>query len=436
MTQEWTNWAGNLRARPLVTEVPRDVGELLTVIGRAANAGQRVKALGAGHSFTGAAVTDGVSVSLDHLSGIESVTPCADGTSLVTVGAGTRLHDLGPALWERGLAMTNLGDIDVQSVAGALSTGTHGTGARFGGLASQVVGARIALADGEEVEATGDLLEAARLGLGALGVLTAVTLRCEPAFLLRAVEAPGRLDETLERFQATNAAVDHHEFYWFPHTDRVLTKTNSRLPATEPSAPLGRVRGWIDDELLSNTTFEVLNRIGAARPSVIPAMNRVSARALSARTFTDRSYRVFASSRRVRFQEMEYAVPVAQVPVVLDEIRRWLDRSDYRVAFPVEVRCAAADDVWLSTAHGRDTGYIAVHQYHRRAPGAYFDAFEKIAVDAGGRPHWGKLHTRRADELRASYPQFDSFVAVRDKVDPRGMFANAYLEGVLGPRLL
>ncbi|MGU3435780.1 D-arabinono-1,4-lactone oxidase [Actinomycetes bacterium M1A6_2h] len=436
MTRVWTNWAGNQQARPLATEAPRDVGELLTIIDRAAESGRRVKAVGAGHSFTGVAVTDGVSVALDKLAGIESVAPCADGTSLVTVGAGTRLHDLGPALWERGLAMTNLGDIDVQTVAGALSTGTHGTGARVGGIASQVVAARIALADGGEVDATGDLLEAARLGLGALGVLTAVTLRCEPAFLLRATEAPGRLDETLERFAATNAAVDHHEFYWFPHTDRILTKANVRLPATEAAAPLGRVRGWIDDELLSNSTFEILNRIGAARPSAIPAMNRLAARALSARTFTDRSYRVFASSRRVRFREMEYAVPVEHVPGVLTEIRRWLDRSDYRVAFPVEVRCAAADDVWLSTAHGRATGYVAVHQYHRREPGTYFDAVEKIAVDAGGRPHWGKLHTRGADELRASYPQFDNFVAVRDKVDPGGMFANAYLESVLGPRLL
>ncbi|GGF97768.1 L-gulonolactone oxidase [Rhodococcoides trifolii] len=436
MTQVWTNWAGNQQARPQAAYVPRDVDELRSVVERATASGHRVKAVGAGHSFTGVAVTDGVSVSLDHLTGIESVTRCDDGTSLVTVGAGTRLHDLGPALWERGLAMTNLGDIDAQSVAGALSTGTHGTGARFGGLASQVVGARIVLSDGDEVEATGDLLEAARLGLGALGVLTAVTLRCEPAFLLRAVEAPGRLGETLERFAATTAALDHYEFYWFPHTDRVLTKANTRRAATEAPAPLGRVRGWVDDELLSNSAFEVLNRIGAVRPTVIPAMNRLAARALSARTFTDRSYRVFASSRRVRFREMEFALAVEQVPDVLNEIRRWVDRSDYRVAFPVEVRCAAADDVWLSTAYGRATGYVAVHQYHRREPGAYFDAVEKIATAAGGRPHWGKLHTRAADDLRSTYEHFDNFVAVRDKVDPQGTFDNAYLRSVLGPRLL
>lgn len=432
----WQNWARCAVANPRRLAAPATVAELSAEITRAAAEGLHVKCVGAGHSFTPVAVTDGVLISLDNLTGVESVVPVEPSGALVTVLAGTRLNELNPALWERGLAMTNLGDIDVQSVAGAISTGTHGTGARFGGLATQVRALQLVQADGAVVncspEENAELFNAARLGLGAIGIITKLTLLCEPAYAMRAEEAPALLSETMEQIGEHATGVDHFEFYWFPHTDRVLTKRNTRLPADTPLAPIGKIRGYIDDELISNTLFEGINRVATRFPSAIPRINGVSSRILSGREFTDRSYEVFASPRRVKFREMEYAIPVEALTQTLSEIDGWLRKSGALVTFPVEVRFAAADDIWLSTANGRDTAYVAVHQYHRRDHSEYFDAVESIARAVDGRPHWGKLHSRTAADLQPTYAHFDEFRSVRDKYDPTRMFDNAYLRQVLG----
>lgn len=431
----WRNWAGNQHAFPAHSAEPSSVDALRTVLRDAVDWSRSVRCVGAGHSFTPIAVTDGVQIGLDSLRGIETVVRDDDGSARVTVLAGTRLRELTARLWDLGLAMTNLGDIDEQSVAGAISTGTHGTGGRFGGIATQVCAVELMTADGQLVqcsrEENTDLFDAARVGLGALGVITRVTLECVPRFALRAVEEPSTLRATLDELDETVAGVDHFEFYWFPHTDRVLTKRNTRLPGDAVLKPLGKVRSYIDDELLSNTVFEGLNRVVTRMPALIPRVNAVSARALSAREYTDRSYRVFASSRTVRFVEMEYAVPVAQIGWVLREVDRWLERSSMSIAFPVEVRFAAADDIWLSTAYGRPTAYIAVHQYHRRDHREYFDAVEAICRSVGGRPHWGKLHSLGSDELRDCYEHFDHFLRVRDSMDPKKLFGSEYLERLL-----
>jgi FAD-linked oxidoreductase len=429
---QWSNWAGNHTAHPRRFAEPHSIDELETLVLRAEG---KIKCVGAGHSFTAIAVTDGMLIGLDRLRGIESVDDAEDGSALVTVLAGTRLRELNARLWERGYAMENLGDIDEQSIAGAISTGTHGTGSRFGGISAQVRALELLLADGSIVTCSDtnrpEVFDAARVGLGALGIITRVTLRCVPIFALQALEAPGSLTAALAELDDTVARVDHFEFYWFPHTDRVLTKSNTRLPASGPLAPLGRVRAYIDDELLSNTAFEAVNRVVTRFPRAIPRVNSFSARALSAREFTDRSYRVFASSRTVKFREMEYAVPAQSIAFVIREVQRWLDTSGFAVAFPVEVRFAAADDIWLSTAHGRDTAYIAVHQYHRRDHREYFDAVEAIARSVGGRPHWGKLHSMTAGDFTEMYENFDAFRAVRDALDPDRVFENDYLRTVL-----
>jgi L-gulonolactone oxidase len=428
----WTNWAGSARAEVTVAS-PSSVSEIAELVGTAAARGQRVKPIGAGHSFTTIGVTDGIQLRLDRLAGIVR----ADReTGLVTVLAGTRLHALNEALWQLGLSMTNLGDIDVQSISGAVSTGTHGTGAKFGGIATQIRALDLVLADGSPLHCSPDenpdVFAAARVGLGALGVITSVTLQCEPAFALAAAEGPGDLDEVLADLDENVVGNDHFEFYWFPHTRRVLTKRNNRvLPDTE-LRPIGRFRHWLDDELLSNKLFEGINRLTTRRPGLIPRVNGIAARTLSARDFIDRSHKVFASVRTVKFREMEYAVPRAAVPEVLAEIERYLAASGEHIGFPVEVRFAAPDDIWLSTAYDRESGYVAVHQYHRREYDTYFRAVEAIAKDVGGRPHWGKIHYRDADSLRTVYPRFDEFVALRDKLDPQRVFANEYLNRVLG----
>jgi L-gulonolactone oxidase len=428
----WTNWADTVSADVTVA-TPASVDELATLVAAAAERGERVKPIGAGHSFTAIGATDGVQLRLDRLAGV--VRADRD-TGLVTVLPGTRLHALNETLWRLGLSMTNLGDIDVQTISGAISTGTHGTGAKLGGIATQVRALELVLADGSVLHCDAgehpEVFAAARVGLGALGVIASVTLQCEPAFALAAAEAPAGLDETLEDLDGNVIGNDHFEFYWFPHTRRVLTKRNNRvLPGTELH-PVGRFRGWLDDEFLSNTVFDVLNRLATRRPSLIPRENGLATRLLGARDYIDRSYRVFASVRKVRFREMEYAVPRAAVPQLLAGIESYLSRSGELVGFPVEVRFAAADDIWLSTAHERETGYVAVHQYHRREHEPYFRAVEAIAKDVGGRPHWGKIHYRDADSLRAVYRRFGDFVAVRDKLDPRRTFGNDYLRRVLG----
>ncbi|SDC81962.1 L-gulonolactone oxidase [Sanguibacter gelidistatuariae] len=451
--QAWTNWARTTTCTPARIVAPRDEEAVRAAVLAAAGRGETVRAVGAGHSFTPAAATSGVMLSLDHLTGLERLVPLPDGGSLVTVGAGIRLYALNTLLAENGLAMVNLGDIDRQSLAGALSTGTHGTGGRLTGLAALVHGVRVLTADGSVVEADAQrrpaLFQAARLGLGAVGVLLAVTLRTTAAYTLTAQEEPWALDAVLDGLTGPGNLVDtndHFEFYWFPHTRRALTKRNNRGPADTGSrrGPLpggasgasasrwSRARRWIDDELLSNGLFTVTNEVGVVAPATIPSVNNIASRALSARTYTAPSHEVFVTPRRVRFREMEYAVPRADLPEVLGEVDRWIKSSGERVSFPVEVRFAAPDDVWLSTAYGREPAYIAVHQYIKTPHERYFAGVETILRRAEGRPHWGKLHTLGARELRELYPRFEDFQAVRTELDPAGLFANAYTRRVFG----
>ncbi|WP_426594297.1 D-arabinono-1,4-lactone oxidase [Cellulomonas sp. McL0617] len=434
----WRNWARTASATPQRVVHPADQDELVETVRGGAEDGLQVRAVGAGHSFTPVAASDGVHLHLDRLNAFERVAPQPDGTTHVTVGAGIRLGALNAELAARGLGMRNLGDIDKQSIAGAISTGTHGTGARLGGLATQVVGARLVTAKGDVVEAcpetNPELFELARLGLGSVGVLSAVTLEVVPAFKLEAVEEPWPLDRVLEGLDGPDGLVegnDHFEFYWFPHTRRALTKRNNRVP-DETERPLNPVRGWVDDELLSNGLFAVTNTVATIAPRTTVGINGLAARALSSRRFVAPAPEVFVSPRRVRFREMEYAVPRDQLVPVLAEIDRWLEASGQRVPFPVEIRFAAADDLWLSTAHGRETAYIAVHQYIRLPYESYFRAVEQIVAASGGRPHWGKMHWLEADRLSELYPRFADAQRVRQQADPDGVFSNPYLARLFG----
>jgi FAD-linked oxidoreductase len=428
----WRNWAGNQRATGITVVHPVGSEAIAAALQSAAAAGRRVRPIGSGHSFTAIGRPEDVQLVLDRHADLVDVT--ADG--LVTVQAGMPLHRLNAELEARGWALTNLGDVDRQTISGALSTGTHGTGAEFGGLASQVRALELVLADGSLLRCSPaenpDVFAAGRVGLGALGVLSTVTLQAVPAFALRAEEGPASLTELTDDFDAFMTSTDHVEFYWFPHTDRCATKRNTRVPLSEVDA-LPRWRWVWDDEVLANGAFAAVVATGRAVPALVPPLARVSSRALAARTQTDAAHRVFVSRRRVRFQEMEYAVPRAAAPEVLRELRRAVEAADWRVPFPVEVRVTAADDVPLSTASGRDSAYVAVHVPARSEPGEYFATFEAIAGSVGGRPHWGKLHGLDADALAARYPRFGEFVALRDRLDPAGVLGNAHLDRVLGP---
>jgi FAD-linked oxidoreductase len=429
----WRNWGRSESVRPQRIEFPRTVEAVQRAVSAAAARGLPIKAVGAGHSFTGIAVAPGVLLELRDLSGLVSVDR---DRSRVTLLAGTRLHQVPALLAPYGLAMENLGDIDRQSIAGAISTGTHGTGARFGGIAAQVVGATLVTATGEllriDENENRELLPAVALGLGALGILVEVTLQCVPAFVIHAVEQPEALDTVLAGLDDRVAAADHFEFYWFPHTDRAMTKTNTRLPESAPRHPLSTVGKWVDDTLVGSGLHQFACTSGKLVPSLVPAINRLSARVWGDREFTDASARVFATSRSVRFREMEYALPVENVRPAFDAVRTLIDERGWRIGFPIEVRFAAADDRWMSTAHGRASAYIAVHRYWREDPTEYFEAVEQIMLGFGGRPHWGKMHTLGAETLRERYPRFDEFTALRDRLDPDRLFRNAYLDRVLG----
>ncbi|HKB30215.1 MAG TPA: D-arabinono-1,4-lactone oxidase, partial [Streptosporangiaceae bacterium] len=337
-------------------------------------------------------------------------------------------------LLRAGLSLANVGDIQEQTVAGAIQTGTHGTGRDLGSIAAQVAGLEMVLADGRVVTCSAqedpDLFNAARVGLGALGVLTAVTLRVVPAFLLEAREEPMRWGEVLGRLDEFTAANEHFEFYWFPHSEGCLVKRNNRTSG--PARSLPRLRHLLDDEFLSNSVFGLACRIGHTFPGVITAVNGIAAKALGSRSYAEPAHRVFTSPRRVRFIEQEYAIGREHLPGALAEIRALFGRRPWKISFPIEVRVAPADDLWLSTAHGRDSAYIAVHVYHMSDYREYFRDVEAVMTAVGGRPHWGKMHTRDANYLRGVYPRFGDFLALRDKLDPERRFANGYLTQVLG----
>nr|MCW2728128.1 FAD-linked oxidoreductase [Aeromicrobium sp.] len=427
----WQNWGRNVQAHPARIARPGSTAEVAAVVRDAVAAGHTVKAVGAGHSFTAIAATDGVLLRLDRMSAILATDTA---TGRVRVQAGASLHALNPQLKARGLALPNLGDVDPQSVAGAVSTGTHGTGDKLFGISQAVVGVQI-------VTATGDVLEideqhpwfgAGRVTLGALGIITEVTLQCVPAFLLHAREEPMALPAVMEQLDQLVADNDHFEFYWFPHTEKTSTKRNNRVPPGTPRQPVGRFRSWLDDQFLSNTAFEGINRVVAGRRSWIPRVNGVAASTLSAREYVDDSYNVFVSPRTVRFRESEFAMPREALPVVLDELAAWFGAGHENISFPIEVRFTAADDVWMSTGHERDNCYVAVHQYWRSDPTAYFAAAQDIFTAHGGRPHWGKMHTLDASYFAGTYARFGDFVAIRDELDPGRTFSNAYLDRVLG----
>lgn len=395
--------------------------------------GLTVKAVGAGHSFTAIAATDGVLVDLGALDGLLAVD---ERLRRVTLGAGTNLYQLPALLAPFGLALENMGDIDRQTIAGATSTGTHGTGAAFRGLAAQITAAVLVTADGRvlhvDSERNAELLPAVRLGLGALGIVVELTIQCVPAFLLHAVEHPEGFDEVLDEFGARAKSVDHFEFYWWPHTDRVMTKRNTRLPGDEPRRPVSPLANFVEERVMSNGALALMCRVGHLAPSLTPRLNRLATRVYGDREYTDHSYEVFTAPRNVRFREMEYAVPRRAVPEAVRAVRALIEKNDWRISFPVEVRVAASDDNWLSTAQGRKSGYIAVHRHVSDDHLPYFREVEAIMRDLDGRPHWGKIHFQDAASLAPRYEHFADFVAVRDRLDPDRVFANPYLDRVLG----
>ncbi|HEY1451401.1 MAG TPA: D-arabinono-1,4-lactone oxidase [Solirubrobacteraceae bacterium] len=425
---EWRNWTGDESCVPAAIVRPRSIDELSAALPAR---GSRVRAVGSGHSFSDIACTDGMLLSLDRLADVLDV---ERSSGLVRVQGGITIGALSARLDEHGLALENLGDIDVQSIAGAISTGTHGTGARLANISSQVVELKLVLADGSTLvcsaEQEPEVFRAARVGLGSLGVIAEITLRCVPAFTLRGIDEPAPLAQTLERFEQLALGNDHFEFFVFPYADVALTRTNNRTD--EPPRPRGRLAAYANDVLLTNHAFGLFCRFARRVPGAIPQINRLVTRLAGRSERVERSASIFASPRLVRFTEMEYALPRERTPEAVRRVMELVERRGLAVPFPIEVRTAAPDDAMLSTAAGRETGYVAVHMFAGMEWRPYFEAVEAIMGELDGRPHWGKRHFQTAATLRGRYPEWDRFQAVRARLDPGGRFANAWTDRVLG----
>ncbi len=431
-SRQWVNWAGDQSCRPVESIRPGDRDELAAAVAAAAGAGRKVSVAGSGHSFTEAAMTSGTMLHIEALRGVIDADPAS---GLVEVGAGTVLADLNEELARMGLAMENLGDIDRQTIAGAVSTGTHGTGAKLRNISAQVVGMELVLGDGSVRRLGADerpeLLRAARVGIGALGAISAVTLRCVPAFTLDRVDRPEPREAVLDAFQERADAHDHFELFTFPYADNALVLERNRTG--EPPRPRGRGAAFFNDVVLENWALEALSATGKAFPRAIPTLARLAGRVASGSRTLDRSDRVFANERRVRFTEMEYGVPREHGPEAARRVIEWVRSNRYPVFFPIEMRVAAGDDALLSPSHERDTAYIAVHQYRGMEWRPYFEAVEAIMAEYGGRPHWGKRHFLTAATFAERYPAWAEFQAARDELDPNRVFTNEYAERVLGP---
>jgi FAD-linked oxidoreductase len=426
----WKNWAGNQKSHPVRVEKPSSESDVVAIVKRAALNNQKVKAVGSGHSFTGIAVPNDVMIDLTRLNRVTNV-DLARG--LVTVQAGIVLSELNAQLELHQLSMPNLGDVTYQTLAGALSTSTHGTGLLRTGLAAQIVAFRMVTAAGDVLicseHENQEVFHCGRVSLGALGVLTEVSLNVVPAFNLRAVEQPMRIDDVLRNFTQLITDNDFFEFYWVPHTKWALTKANN--VSTDAIDSPSRFATWYNKMLLENYAFGLLCRLGRLFPKLIPKLATIIPS--SGRVeYVNISHRIFSSKRLVKFYEMEYSISLEALVPALREVMQMVADRGFKISFPVEVRCTASDNIPLSTSTGRQSAYIAVHMFKGTEYAEYFSAVEAILRKYEGRPHWGKIHNLDASQISRLYPEYQRFIEVRNQLDPEGVFTNDYLRRVLG----
>jgi FAD-linked oxidoreductase len=420
------NWTGDLRWRPAAVDRPADEDELVQLVRATA---EPLRVLGAGHSFSPVAVSEDRTIQLDRLSGLEAVDR---ERQHATVWAGTRLQDLGPLLAQQGLALANQGDIDVQSLGGVLSTATHGTGVTLGCMATQVLELKLVTASGDTVtlrrERDGVRFLAAAVSLGSLGIISRVRLQLRPAYCLTDVRRTQPLEECLAGIETTAARHRHFEFLWFPYSDLALTKTLDIPPAG--AEPPDRRRSFLLNLVMDNGGFWLSCQAARLFPRWTPALNRFCARTADQAAYCAPAHRIFPTPRLVRFFEMEYAVPAAQGPDCLREIRAFIERDRLPISFPIEYRHVAADDLLLSPFYQRPSVTLSVHVFAAGDHRAYFDGVEAIFRNHSGRPHWGKKHSAGPAYLRRVYPRWDEFQAIRQAFDPGGRFLNPHLRSM------
>ncbi len=427
-----SNWSGLQRFTPSVIAEPETTEQVAAAVDAARSRSQKIRVRGNLHSFSEIVETDDTLVSLSKMSGLVDADPS---TGLVRIKAGTSIHRLSRLLDALGLALPNLGDIDVQSVAGAASTGTHGTGLHYGNISAQVMAAQVVTAASEVVEvddSDADALKAARVSLGTLGVITEVTLKCVDAFRLDRLDLPRPIGETLANLDELSAGFDHFEFYVLPYSDLSLQKRIDRSDA--PAKPLSKRKQFLNDVVIENIALGAAVNVGKLFPKAIPPIARTIAKAFSPERRLDRSFDAFSTVRMVKFNELEYAIPREHLAEAVERVMAMIQEHGYPVNFPIEVRVGRADEEsFLATAAARETGYISVHMFKGMDYEPYFHAVETIMDGYDGRPHWGKMNWQSHETLSKRYPEWDKFQAVRSRFDPEGVFSNEYTDRVLGP---
>ena len=428
-TKGWSNWSGSVQSTPRQIMQPESIDELANFIRAHGRYGRHVRVVGSGHSFTPLVQTDDTLISLDALQGIEAIDT---EQQTATVLGGTTLKRLGAALHEKGLAQENLGDIDEQSIAGAISTGTHGTGIDFGSLSTQVVGLTLVTATGDLLECSSEtnpeIFKAAQVSLGTLGVIAKVKLRVVPAKRLHYTGRRESLSTCLANLERYKQGHAHFEFYWFPYTNWTQVKLLDETTST-PNA--GSLWGNFNKVVVENGLFWLLSEGSRLAPGLAHTVSNISALGIASVDEVDHSHHIFSTLRVVKFQEMEYNIPAEHFSTVLGEIKDCIDKHQFKVHFPIECRFVHSDDIWLSPAYQRESAYIAVHMYKGMPYQDYFQHVEEIFQRYQGRPHWGKMHTRDASSLEQLYPRWHDFRRIRATLDPQGVFLNEYLRKLL-----
>lgn len=427
--KQWNNWSELIQCRANEYYEPRTIEEVQSIVQLHAKQHRKIRVVGAGHSFTPLVETTDTIISLDKLQGIVHVD---NKEHIASVYGGTRLKHLGPLLFEKGYAMENLGDINEQSIAGAVSTGTHGTGHTLGTISTQVVRVTIVLSNGEILEISRDknseYFEAMRTSLGLLGIIVTVDLKVLPTYQLTAHSYKTPIETCLNELEALKEANRHFEFYYFPFTKTAQVKTanityNETAKRYEPS--------YIKDVLIENNLFKVMSETSRVFPRSAKTISKLAALGVPTGEKVGDSYQVFATPRLVRFHEMEYSVPASKMKDVIEEIQAVMSREKHRVHFPIECRYVKEDSIWLSPAFERDSAFIAVHMYKGMEYEKYFAAMEAIFIRHEGRAHWGKMHTMNRAYIDKMYPKINAFLDVRNELDELNMFVNPYLDKLL-----
>mgnify|MGYP000846864851 FL=1 len=429
----WSNWSGAVTARPSAIWRPRDEAELAALI--RAHKGGPIRPAGSGHSFTPLCASDGVIVSLDHMAGLISASP---ETGEAELWAGTPVYMVGPLLHTHGLALANQGDVDRQTIAGAIGTGTHGTGIDLGSLSTMVCGVTLVTGAGDilTVDAKNDpeLFEAARLSIGSLGVVTRFRLKLKAAYALNEASWAADAEDTLNRLDDYAARHRHFEFFWFPHADRVVAKSLDIAEGVRPERALDIAGMKARGERVSaeEKAFQQICRMVRWFPGSSSWFHRFLTRQMAAGEAKPGrvrwSWETFPSARTTRFNEMEYAVPRESAAAATRALVARIRAERIPTAFPIEFRFVKADDIWISPFHGRESVTLSVHQDPKMDQWRLFGAAEEICRSFGGRPHWGKQHRLKAADFAAIYPKWADFQAARRRADPEGKFLSPYLK--------